>query len=303
METPAFLPGWPSQGYRHHQLCQPVKWASLRTPDYMECKTLEKCVWNIRVTCFRWQRLQGWRGTSQKGKTLTSDFVWRHCIAHKWAGILCMAPTAVHLLGRIQAGWKDICFPQGQMKQNSQAFVSIPFGGKVEKGNLLKGRSSLGPQLSHKNSLVCFSQRPLSASHDKEHRSSSPRWRNHKVLALNERGQDTHTNSSLAWQKCIINLSGERPREVLWLIQDNEDRAGQRCLRRAWHRSTIHSVKTPFLCLTIWKLSRDSSLITDCDQHLALLPVKSFLLTGAEANPGVIHRYAHHTVLKLFKKC
>lgn len=129
--TKAFLPDWPLQGRGHHQLCQPVKWALLHTADYMECKTLEKCVWNIGVTCLKWQWVGGGGhgDTPKKGRPLTSDFVWRHCNTLKWAGMLSMAPTAVHLLGRMRAGWKDICFPQGQMKQNSQAFVVLPFGG------------------------------------------------------------------------------------------------------------------------------------------------------------------------------
>lgn len=129
-----FLPDWPLRGRGHHQLCQPVKWPLQHTADYMECKTLEKCVWNIRVTCLKWQWVGGGAETlPRKGRTLTSDFVWRHCNTLKWAGTLSMAPTAVHLLGRIQAGWKDICFPQGQMKQNSQAFVGLPFGDEKKR--------------------------------------------------------------------------------------------------------------------------------------------------------------------------
>lgn len=134
IETKTLLPDWPLQGLRHHQLRQPVKWALLHTADYMECKTLEKCVCNIRVTCLKWQWVGvGVRDTPKKGRPLTSDFVWRHCNTLKWAGMLSMAPTALHLLGRIQAEWKDICFPQGQMKQNSQAFVVLPFGGEKKR--------------------------------------------------------------------------------------------------------------------------------------------------------------------------
>lgn len=57
-----FLPDWPLRGRGHHQLCQPVKWPLQHTADYMECKTLEKCVWNIRVTCLKWQ----WVGGGQR---------------------------------------------------------------------------------------------------------------------------------------------------------------------------------------------------------------------------------------------
>lgn len=132
-ETEAFQPDWPLQGRGHHQLRQPVKWSLLHRADYMECKTLEKCVWNIRATCLKWQSIGGDRDSPKKGRPLTSDFVWRHCNTLKWAGMLSIAPTAVHLLDRIQAGWKDICFAQGQMKQNSQAFVVLPFGGEKKR--------------------------------------------------------------------------------------------------------------------------------------------------------------------------
>lgn len=72
-----------------------------------------------------------------------------------------MVRTAVHLLGRKEAGWKDICFPPGQMKQNSQAFVVLPFGYREEKANLLLGRSLLGPQISHKKFTGLFLVRPF----------------------------------------------------------------------------------------------------------------------------------------------
>ncbi len=42
------------------------------------------------------------------------------------------------------------------MKQNSQAFVVLPFGYREEKANLLLGRSPMGPQISHKNSPACY---------------------------------------------------------------------------------------------------------------------------------------------------
>lgn len=75
----------------------------------------------------------GRRRTPKKGRAVTRDFVWRHCYTLKWAGMLSKAPTAVHLLGRIQAGWRDICFPLGQMKQNSGFFVLLPFGGRKKR--------------------------------------------------------------------------------------------------------------------------------------------------------------------------
>lgn len=67
-----------------------------------------------------------------------------------------MAPVAVHLLGPIQAGWKDICFPQGQMKQNSRAFVLFPFGGEKKRQICCRVVVPMGPQISHKNSPACF---------------------------------------------------------------------------------------------------------------------------------------------------
>lgn len=177
IETKTLLPDWPSQGRGHHQLCQPVKWALQHTADYMECKTLEKCVWTTRATCLKWQWVGVGGGVEtlpRKGRPLTSDFVWRHCNTLKWAGMLSMAPTALHLPGRIQAGWKDICFPQGQMKQNSQAFVELPFRWREEKANLLLGCSPMGPQISHKNSPACFLQGFCLGPHDEECGSSWP---------------------------------------------------------------------------------------------------------------------------------
>lgn len=53
----AFYQGWPLQGLGRHQLRQPVKWALQNTADYMECKTLEKCVLNIRAACLKWQKV------------------------------------------------------------------------------------------------------------------------------------------------------------------------------------------------------------------------------------------------------
>lgn len=64
--TETFLPAWPLQGHRHHQLCQPVKCVFLHSAGYMECKTLEKCVWNLRVTCLKWLCGCGGWGTPKK---------------------------------------------------------------------------------------------------------------------------------------------------------------------------------------------------------------------------------------------
>lgn len=99
----------------------------------------------------------GRRRTPKKGRAVTRDFVWRHCHTLKWAGMLSKAPTAVHLLDRIQAGWKDICFPLGQMKQNS-GFLCCSLSWQEEKANLLLGYSPMGPQTSHKNWPACYFQ-------------------------------------------------------------------------------------------------------------------------------------------------
>lgn len=179
--------------------------------------------------------------------------------------MLSMAPTAVHLLGRILPRWKDICFPQGQMKQNTLPFVAFPFGEKKNRQICCW----VVVQWAHKYHIKIHRPIPLEAFVPvprlrvwmlfglmaKPH-SSWSEWALQQAPIIRT-FTHTHTRKILHWRAEMHHPSiTTKLWEALLLISDNEDGAGQRRLRRAWHllTSTFCSVKapvSPFRCTKV----------------------------------------------------
>lgn len=154
------LPAWPLQGRGYHQLCQPVKCAFLHSTGYMECKTLEKCVWNIRVTCLKWQWGSGLGGIKAllKREDPWQGILFEGIVTHSSGQGSFQWPDGSPSSGQNTIGMEGHMLSTGSNEAELSGFCGVPFWWREEKANLLLSCSPMGPQISHKNSLACLFQ-------------------------------------------------------------------------------------------------------------------------------------------------
>lgn len=145
----------------------------------------------------------------------------------------------------------------GQMKQNSQTFVTFPFGDEKKR----KTCCWIVVQWAHKHHIKTDCPVSFKAF------VSVSWWGVWVQLALMAKPQSSHSEwALLRWHthtymqthlyKPLTDLATMHHPSItrklwgtFWLILDNKDRAGQRCLWWAWHSSTFRSVKMSYSLL------------------------------------------------------